>query len=412
MGGCTCSKFAKFIREWIFLQPREYEQVLDGTREPYSPGTVQLTDQRLRYQQQTYPGAVGDGEERGNGAGLRKTMSKEILSSKTGFFSSYSLFEEIGTGSTSKVFRAVRKSDGTSWACKVIEKSQARGEAYQHLLQQFAEEVKVLEMLKHPNIIKLADSFETADRIYLCMELMSGGELFDYVIEKGTLSEDEASTIVRSLCSAVAYMHQQNIIHRDIKPENLLLASKGQQFQVKIIDFGLAKVIPDAGSAVSFLGTKGYLAPEMLQRARYGKSIDVWAVGCVVFVLLCGCLPFGNESSIIEDTPDGDAVSAAKRRFALRFPSWASNLSDSAKDLLQRLLDVDPKTRITAEDACKHPWVVGRTVVPNNNLASAGNLYSQRDILRMSPQSLHDAVKREAREMKTQARDRERAQLF
>jgi serine/threonine protein kinase len=142
-----------------------------------------------------------------------------------------------------------------------------------------------------------------------------------------------------------------------------LLTSKRPDAEVKLIDFGLAKETTD-NLARSFLGTRGYLAPEMLQRQSYDKSIDIWALGVIVFVLLCGCLPFDDDSSRIANE------SAARKKFTLRFPRWASTLSVSAKDLLHNLLDVNPKTRFTAEQALNHPWVSGRTVQPNSYLQS------------------------------------------
>jgi serine/threonine protein kinase len=142
-----------------------------------------------------------------------------------------------------------------------------------------------------------------------------------------------------------------------------LLTSKRPDAEVKLIDFGLAKETTD-NLARSFLGTRGYLAPEMLQRQSYDKSIDIWALGVIVFVLLCGCLPFDDDSSRIANE------SAARKKFTLRFPRWASTLSVSAKDLLQSLLDVNPKTRFTAEQALNHPWVSGRSVQPNSYLQS------------------------------------------
>jgi serine/threonine protein kinase len=166
-------------------------------------------------------------------------------------------------------------------------------------------------------------------------------------------------------------MHSQNIIHRDLKPENLLLTSKGADAEVKLIDFGLAKVMRES-VASSFLGTKGYLAPEMLQRQSYDKSIDMWALGVIVFVLLCGCLPFDDDSSKIS------SESAARKKFALRFPKWASSMSSSAKDLLYNLLEINPKTRYTADQALNHPWVSGKTVIPNSYLQSP-SLMSKSD---------------------------------
>jgi serine/threonine protein kinase len=281
---------------------------------------------------------------------------------KSAFYMNYELKEEIGVGSTSKCYRCLRKSDQREFACKVIDKRQVELK-FSGLLEQFYVEINVLKALHHPNIIHLEDTFESPDRIYMVMELMKGGELFDYVVEKGTLSEEEASILVRKITSAVAHMHSQNIIHRDLKPENLLLTSKGMDAEVKLIDFGLAKVMYEP-VASSFLGTKGYLAPEMLQRHSYDKAIDMWALGVIVFVLLCGCLPFDDDSSRIAS----DA--AARKKFALRFPKWASTLSASAKDLLHNLLEINPKNRFTAEQALNHPWVSGKSVQANSYLQS------------------------------------------
>lgn len=168
------------------------------------------------------------------------------------FHFNYELKEEIGVGSTSKCYHCIKKADGSEYACKVIDKRQVELK-FSGLLEQFFTEIKVLKTLQHPNIIRFEDTYETNDRIYIIMELMKGGELFDYVVEKGTLSEEEASLIVRKITSAVAHMHGMNIIHRDLKPENLLLTSKGPEAAVKLIDFGLAKVMRET-VASSFLG--------------------------------------------------------------------------------------------------------------------------------------------------------------
>eukprot|EP01041_Mallomonas_annulata_P003909 gene3909-7796_t len=300
-----------------------------------------------------------------------------IPNNKTGFTVKYDLKEVIGVGSTSTCHRCLRKSDASEFACKVIDKKQIEMK-YTGLMEQFNIEIKVLKLLNHPNIIHLADTYETPEKIYMVMEVMKGGELFDYVVEKGTLSEEEASVLVRKITSAVAHMHSLNIIHRDLKPENLLLTSKDVNAEVKLIDFGLAKVMSETIQARSFLGTRGYLAPEMLQRHTYDKAIDIWALGVIVFVLLCGCLPFDDDSAKIETESD------ARMKFTLRFPRWASNLSLPAKDLLQRLLAVDPKDRIQAENALRHPWVVGRAVTPNNYLQSP-NILAGRNRQERSP---------------------------
>jgi serine/threonine protein kinase len=298
----------------------------------------------------------------------RHSNSMEPLSSD--FHRKYILRREIGSGSTSKVFDCLRKKDNKVFACKVINKAEIETN-FSGLMDQFNLEIKVLKLLNHPHIIKLIDAFETSDSVYMVLEQCNGGELFDHVVDKGTLSEEEASSIIRSITSAVCHMHSIDIIHRDLKPENLLLTSPGKDAEVKLIDFGLAKIMQD-DVARSFLGTRGYLAPEMLRRDAYDKSVDMWALGVIAFVLLCGCLPFDDDGSRIS------SESAARRKFTLRFPRWSANLSNSAKDLLYNLLDVDPKNRFTAEQALAHPWVKGQTVQPNNYLQSPSLLGKSR----------------------------------
>ncbi|GMI04015.1 hypothetical protein TrRE_jg6757 [Triparma retinervis] len=281
----------------------------------------------------------------------------------------YTLLDVLGVGSTSTCHRCRRNSDSVMFACKIIDKRHIE-ERFRGLLSQFGVEIEVLKELNHPGIIKLSDVYTTESKIYMVMELMSGGELFDYVVEKGTLTEEEASRIVRGVVGAVVYMHDKGIIHRDLKPENLLLKARpqggekeGARVECKIIDFGLSKFIQTGGMATSFLGTRGYLAPEMLQRRDYSASVDVWALGVIVFVLLCGCLPFDDDSTVPSDA-------LIRSKFVLRFPKWAQNLSESSKDLLMHLLDTNPKTRYTADQALAHPWVQGRSVKAENYLQS------------------------------------------
>jgi serine/threonine protein kinase len=283
----------------------------------------------------------------------------------------YELLEVLGVGSTSTVHRCVRKATGEEFACKVID-CQLIDEKFQGMMTQFQTEIESLRLLKHPGIIRLYDVYIKAnDKIYIVMELMDGGELFDYVVLKGALTEGEASQIVRKVAEALSYLHSKNIVHRDLKPENLLLKHKpkgnNDPIDVKIIDFGLSKAMEEP-IARTFLGTRGYLAPEMLQRREYTRAVDAWALGVIVFVLLCGCLPFDDDSASV---PSDDLV---KVRFVLRFPRWAKNLSLSAKDLLNHLLDVNPRTRYTAEQALDHPWVRGETAPKGNLLASPGRI--------------------------------------
>jgi serine/threonine protein kinase len=263
----------------------------------------------------------------------------------------YELKEVLGVGSTSTCHKCVERVTGEECACKIIDKQEMEIR-FKGMMEQFQTEIRVLRNLHHPNIIHLKDVYITKEKIFIVMELMSGGELFDYVVEKGTLTEEEASQIIRRVTSALVYMHKKNIIHRDLKPENLLLTHKprspGEVPEVKIIDFGLSKLMQEQPVASSFLGTRGYLAPEMLQRQKYTRAVDAWALGVITYVLLCGCLPFDDDSASIPT----DAMLRSK--FVLRFPRWAKNLSPSARDLLSRLLDINPRSRYTAEQALQH----------------------------------------------------------
>ena len=202
--------------------------------------------------------------------------------------------------------RSTQKRSGTSWATKVITEEQLRGGQFGALADQFETEIAALRSCHHPNIIRLEDAIITDGCLYLVLEHLRGGELFDYVVARGTLSEAEASGILRDLASAVRYMHAKGIIHRDLKPENLLLTREpppGMVPEVKIIDFGLSKMLTEPSSiATSFLGTRGYLAPEMLKRQHYSKAVDMWAFGVIAYILLCGCLRFikpGSATQII-----------------------------------------------------------------------------------------------------------------
>ncbi|CAJ1897484.1 unnamed protein product [Cylindrotheca closterium] len=288
----------------------------------------------------------------------------------------YQMMEVLGVGSTSTCHRCVDKRSNLHYACKIIDKKVIE-DRFQGMMDQFHTEIDALRSLDHPAIIQLLDVYITQQKIFIIMELMEGGELFDYVVQKGTLTEDEASSIVRKVTGALVYMHEKNIVHRDLKPENLLLRriprNAGDSVEVKIIDFGLSKLMQEP-VARSFLGTRGYLAPEMLQRRDYTKAVDTWALGVIVFVLLCGCLPFDDDSQTV---PSDDLV---RTKFVLRFPRWAKNLSASAKDLLSKLLNVNPGERYSAEQALAHPWVTGKAAPKGNLLASPGRIRASPNV--------------------------------
>ena len=203
------------------------------------------------------------------------SFSKQKQSSVSQFSTKYDLRDEIGVGSTSKCYKCIRKFDGKEFACKVIDKRNVEMK-FSGLLDQFFVEIKVLRTLNHPNIIRLEDTFETPDRIFMVMEMMKGGELFDYVVEKGTLSEEEASVLVRKITSAVAHMHNLNIIHRDLKPENLLLTTKANNnSNINTIN-NPGKLLNSVDAEVSFSSSSCALTVMSLPIFIVGETDRFW----------------------------------------------------------------------------------------------------------------------------------------
>jgi len=268
----------------------------------------------------------------------------------------YDLGDELGKGNYSVVYMATDKDDKSKWACKVIQKKNAGKKG----MDMVKTEIKILKAASHPNIVRLKEAFETETECYLMMELISGGELFDKIVELSSYSEKDASRIVRQMVDAVAHLHSKNIVHRDLKPENLLLESDSATSDIRLADFGLSKFLDPKDPLNVPVGTPGYVAPEVVEclessETSYGKEIDLWAIGVITYILLCGYPPFYSE----DDDEVFDQILEGK--FEYPSPHWDS-VSASAKDLINKLLVLDPKKRMTAADALKHPWVKGHEV--------------------------------------------------
>jgi len=260
--------------------------------------------------------------------------------------SCWEIKEEIGKGAFSVVHKVISKKDGSIAAVKIIDKQKATQEAEAKRLKT---EVEILKKVNHPNIVGLKDLFETSDKLFLVMELVSGGELFDKIVEKGQYSEKDASVIVRKIVSAVHYLHVMGIAHRDLKPENLLLRSTDDT-EVMLSDFGLSKIVGEDTMMQTACGTPYYVAPEVLNASGYDKEVDMWSVGVITYLLLCGFPPFYGDSlpEVFEQIVKAD--------YDFPAPYW-KNISDDAKDLISKLLVVDAKKRLSAADALKHKWI-------------------------------------------------------
>ncbi|KNC46360.1 CAMK/CAMK1 protein kinase [Thecamonas trahens ATCC 50062] len=257
----------------------------------------------------------------------------------------YTLGKQLGAGSFSKVYHGVHNISGDEVAVKIIDKD-AVGEKTHMLLT----EVEIMQSIDHPNVITLLEIFETPSQLVLVMELVSGGELFERIVQKGNLSEAEAAGIVRQILQALKYLHSRNVVHRDLKPENLLFAKPGAGGVVKIADFGLSTVCDDGSWLQTACGTPGYVAPEILKSSGYSTPVDLWSVGVILYILLCGFPPFYDENlSVLFDQ-------IMSGQFDYPSPYW-DHVSDEAKDLIEALLTVNPKTRLTAAEALDHEWL-------------------------------------------------------
>ncbi|KAM4623862.1 calcium/calmodulin-dependent protein kinase type II subunit gamma-like isoform 3-T3 [Polymixia lowei] len=271
----------------------------------------------------------------------------------TRFTDEYQLYEELGKGAFSVVRRCVKKSSGQEYAAKIINTKKLSARDHQKLER----EARICRLLKHPNIVRLHDSISEEGFHYLVFDLVTGGELFEDIVAREYYSEADASQCISQILESVNHIHQHDIVHRDLKPENLLLASKMKGAAVKLADFGLAiEVQGDQQAWFGFAGTPGYLSPEVLRKDPYGKPVDIWACGVILYILLVGYPPFWDE--------DQHKLYQQIKAGAYDFPSpeW-DTVTPEAKNLINQMLTINPAKRITAEQALKHPWVCQRSTV-------------------------------------------------
>uniref|UniRef100_A0A8C5GTE5 calcium/calmodulin-dependent protein kinase n=1 Tax=Gouania willdenowi TaxID=441366 RepID=A0A8C5GTE5_GOUWI len=271
----------------------------------------------------------------------------------TRFTDEYQLYEELGKGAFSIVRRCVKKSTGQEYAAKIINTKKLSARDHQKLER----EARICRLLKHPNIVRLHDSISEEGFHYLVFDLVTGGELFEDIVAREFYSEADASHCINQILESVSHIHQHDIVHRDLKPENLLLASKMKGAAVKLADFGLAiEVQGDQQAWFGFAGTPGYLSPEVLRKDPYGKPVDIWACGVILYILLVGYPPFWDE--------DQHKLYQQIKAGAYDFPSpeW-DTVTPEAKNLINQMLTINPAKRITADQAIKHPWVCQRSTV-------------------------------------------------
>ncbi|KAI1287431.1 Calcium/calmodulin-dependent protein kinase type 1 [Halotydeus destructor] len=251
----------------------------------------------------------------------------------------YDLRDVLGTGAFSQVVLAESKErPGEMHAIKCIDKKALKGKE-----DSLENEIKVLRKLEHPNIVRLLETFEDKNKVFLVMQLVTGGELFDRIVEKGSYTEKDASALIKQILEA---------------PENLLYYCPDEESKIMISDFGLSKM-EDSGIMATACGTPGYVAPEVLAQKPYGKAVDVWSIGVIAYILLCGYPPFYDEcdANLFGQILKGD--------FEFDSPYW-DDISDSAKEFIKHLICVDPQKRYTCRQALQHPWICGDTASDKN----------------------------------------------
>lgn len=282
-----------------------------------------------------------------------RSVSSSIINEK------YKVGKVIGDGNFAVVKECVERSTGHEFALKIIDKARCCGK--EHLIEN---EVAVLRRVRHPSIIELVEVDETPSQLFLVMELVKGGDLFDAITSSTKYSERDASAMVFNLAGAIKYLHRMNIVHRDIKPENLLVCEYPDGTKsLKLGDFGLATVVE--GPLYTVCGTPTYVAPEIIAETGYGLKVDIWAAGVIAYILLCGFPPFRSENNVQEEL--FDQILRGKLEFPS--PDWDA-ISLPAKMLISQMLQVNVDARFTAEEVLSHPWVTDEAPVDSNTVSS------------------------------------------
>ena len=274
------------------------------------------------------------------------TVASSVLlesESHTDIQINYQFRKLIGHGQFGTVREAVRKGSGVLFAVKSISKDKIHKDLY--LLKR---ELEIMRIVDHPNLIRYYETYEDERYLHIVMELCAGGDLFDRLLAVGAMSESDVAGIMRKLLLGVSHLHGMNICHRDLKPENFLFVSKDPNSELKIIDFGMSIKIAKPNELMTLVGTPYYLAPEVL-KGNYDKECDVWSLGVIMYLLLCAYQPF--EGDDMRDI----FFKIAKGRYDFKGSEW-EHVSASAKDLLRKMLTLDPEQRIAITEVMRHPW--------------------------------------------------------
>ncbi|KAF5404597.1 Mitogen-activated protein kinase-activated protein kinase 2 [Paragonimus heterotremus] len=304
-----------------------------------------------------------------SGSGARPVGRGILIPKKTKITSDYRIQNSVlGTGINGKVLRCTSLQSGKTYALKILEDSPAaRREAELHW-----------HVSDCPNVVRIIDVYENNNEntrkkyLLLVMECMEGGELFNRIKLRTSFTESEAAKIVYQIASAIAYLHTRSIVHRDLKPENLLFASAKSDL-LKLTDFGFARELVGTNSLKTPCYTPYYAAPEILNKERYDKYCDLWSLGIITYILLCGFPPFFSRSGAPLSPGMQQKIIFGNFDFP---PAYWAHVSNGAKDLIRRLLLVEPTRRLSSADVMRHPWIAQHTSVPQTPLVTTRYLAS------------------------------------
>ncbi|KAF5473295.1 hypothetical protein F2P56_009917 [Juglans regia] len=270
----------------------------------------------------------------------------------------YELGRELGRGEFGITKLCTDRATGETFACKTISKNKLRTAVD---VDDVRREVEIMKQLPgHPNIVSLKDTYEDDTAVHIVMELCEGGELFDRIVARGHYTERAAAAVTKTVVEVVQMCHEHGVMHRDLKPENFLFANMKETAPLKAIDFGLSVFFKPGERFTEIVGSPYYMAPEVLKR-NYGPEIDVWSAGVILYILLCGFPPFWAE------TEQGVAQAIIKSVVNFKKDPWPK-VSDNAKDLVKKMLNPDPKRRLTAQEVLDHPWLQNAKKAPNVSL--------------------------------------------
>eukprot|EP00300_Choanocystis_sp_HF-7_P005771 c14261_g2_i2.p1 GENE.c14261_g2_i2~~c14261_g2_i2.p1 ORF type:complete len:472 (+),score=111.40 c14261_g2_i2:33-1418(+) len=271
----------------------------------------------------------------------------------------YRIENLLGEGGNSVVYRGVDLETSAVVALKMIAR-----DLYKANKKTIDEEIMIMAACVHKNIIRMYEVVYTRSHLVIALEILEGEELFSRIVKRDQYTEEDAKRVATSVLLGVEYLHSHGIVHCDLKPENLIFDKPGEDATLKIADFGLSSLMPPNGKLSRFCGTPQYTAPEMLERRPYDQAVDMWSCGVIFYVLLCGYPPFYAPTDILL------GYKIVNGKFKFHDQNW-SGISEEAKDLISKLLEVNPRKRLTIKQALEHPWISRKTQIHGGNLGDA-----------------------------------------